>query len=221
MNYPYLSEWSDSSFFIHNVPFLIKKNIQVRGVLHIGAHTCEERKDYNDCGIPDDRIVWIEGNKELCEINKEKGIPNVYNCLISDTEKQVTFHITNNKASSSIFPLAAHKYYYPHIVETQQVQQQAISLKTFFQQNNLNPAQYNMWNIDIQGAEYDALLGGEMLLDSVDVLFVEVNFETLYENIPLFNTLETFLKGKGFRVTHMKVWKNSWGDALFVREKYL
>ena len=221
MDYPIISDWSDKSFFVYLAPFLIERNIPVKGILHVGAHTCEERSEYNACGIPDERIVWIEGNKDLCEQNKQKGIPNVYNTLISDTEKEVVFHITNNMASSSIFPLSIHKYYYPHIQEIQQVKQEAISLKTFFERNQLNPTHYNMWNLDIQGGEYDALKGAGDLLDTVDIIFAEINFESLYENIPLFDAVETFLKAKGFCVTHMKIWQKSWGDALFVRETYL
>lgn len=221
MTYPILSDWTDASFFIERVPFLIERKVPIKGIVHIGAHTCEEKGDYNSSGISDERIVWIEGNKELYEQNKEKGISNIYNVLISDTDKDVVFHITNNKASSSIYPLHVHKYFYPHIVEVEQQKHKAISMKSFFQQNQLNPSNYNMWNLDIQGAEYDALKGAGDLLDTVDIIFAEVNFESMYEGIPLYNALAVFLKEKGFVATHIKIWQRSWGDALFVREKYL
>jgi hypothetical protein len=58
-------------------------------------------------------------------------------------------------------------------------------------------------------------------LDSVDVILTEINFEKMYENIALSDTLIAFLKTKGFVMTHVKNWRNCWGDALFVREKYL
>ena len=49
---------------------LLKKfNIEVRGVLHIGAHECEEKSFYNhSLKISDDKIIWIDGNKEKVDI---------------------------------------------------------------------------------------------------------------------------------------------------------
>ena len=221
MSSPVVIDWNNESFFLYVSPFLIQKNIAVRGILHIGAHTCEEKKEYNDAGIPDERIVWIEGNKDLVEKNKEKGIQNIYQALISDTEKDVTFHVTNNFASSSLFPLYVHKLYYPHIVESESRKDTSMSLQTFFSTHSLDSQVYNVWNLDIQGGEYDALRGAGSLLDSVDVILTEINFEKMYENIALSDTLIAFLKTKGFVMTHVKNWRNCWGDALFVREKYL
>lgn len=218
---PVITDWTNSSLFLDTYAFLLGLGLQPKGILHLGAHTCEEKDEYNLAGVPDEKIVWIEGNKDLCEKNIARGIPNVYNALISDREKDVVFHITNNYASSSLFPLHAHKNYYPQIVEAEARSGKAISMKTFFQENNLNPKMYNMWCLDIQGGEFDALKGAEDILDNVDILFTEINIEKMYEDIPLSDTLISFLKEKGFELTHAKVWKNCWGDALFVRRSYL
>lgn len=221
MSYPQVSSWTDDSFFLATAPFLISKHIEIRGIMHLGAHTCEEKKEYNTAGIPDEQILWIEGNKELCEQNKKNGIQNMYNALISDTEKDVVFHITNNMASSSLFPLSAHKALYPHILEVETRKEKAISLPTFFTTYSLDPRNYNIWNLDIQGGELDALKGAGDLLNNVDILFTEVNFKKMYEDIPLAHSLIDFLREKGFTLTHVKEWQNCWGDALFVRNKYL
>jgi FkbM family methyltransferase len=221
MSYPQRFPWTDDSFFLFTAPFLIERNIVVNGVLHIGAHTCEEKKEYNATGIGDERILWIEGNKDLCEQNKKNGIQNIYHALISDTEKDVTFHITNNLASSSLFPLYVHKYFYPHIVESEARQERTMSLPTFFATHSLDPRNYNIWCLDIQGGELDALKGAGDLLDTVDVLFCEINYEKMYEGIPLADSVIQFLNDKGFTATHIKLWQNCWGDALFVKNKYL
>jgi FkbM family methyltransferase len=222
MTYPYIFPWTtDDSLFNFLLPFFAQQNIRFRGVLHIGAHECEEKKDYNDVGIPDKNIVWIEGNEDLCEKNKLKGISNIYHALIADTEKDVSFHITNNFQSSSIYPLHTHKFHYPNIQEVSTVNGRTMSLPTFFKQQNLNPAVYNLWALDIQGAEYDALKGAESLLENVDCILTEINFEMMYEGIQLADTMVAFLKSNGFIMTHLKLWKNSWGDALFVKEKIL
>ena len=49
---------------------LVKKyNIKLNGILHVGAHECEELKDYERY-ISIDKILWIEalpGKVELCK----------------------------------------------------------------------------------------------------------------------------------------------------------
>jgi hypothetical protein len=47
----------------------IKKNrIKITGVLHIGAHECEEKEFYNkELHIKNNNIIWIEANPKLVE----------------------------------------------------------------------------------------------------------------------------------------------------------
>ena len=49
-----------------------KYNLNIKGIMHVGAHACEERKDYNNAGITDNNIVWIEGNPNLVRSIKNK-----------------------------------------------------------------------------------------------------------------------------------------------------
>ena len=49
-----------------------KFNINVRGILHVGAHTCEELSAYLQLGININNIYWIEALPELVEKNKKK-----------------------------------------------------------------------------------------------------------------------------------------------------
>ena len=73
-----------------------------KGVLHIGAHICEEKQLYNENGISDDNILWIEGNSDL--INPRQK--NILNAVISDKNDEIVdFIITNNIQSSSILEL--------------------------------------------------------------------------------------------------------------------
>lgn len=219
---PIITNWeSDESLFSKTIDFLREKNVPLHGVLHIGAYMCEEKDEYNSVGISDKQIVWIEGNKDLYELNKKKGIQYIFNALISDSEKDVTFHITNNGSSSSIYALDAHSKLYPHIHVTEKRTERTTTLVKLFDTYNLSPKNYNIWNIDIQGAEYDAIVGGEAFLDYVDAIYCEVNFVTMYKDIPLLDKLYSFLTNKGFVLTHLKNWQNCWGDALFVKDKYI
>ena len=92
------------------------------------------------------------------------------------------------------------------------------TIDTFFERNKLEIPKYNFWNIDIQGAELKALLGGEICLKFAKALYLEVNEEELYEGCPLKPALDYYLSSKGFTCVAQVMWGNcGWGDALYVR----
>ena len=39
-------------------------NMKISGILHVGAHKCEELKDYLTFGLTKSKIIWVEANKE-------------------------------------------------------------------------------------------------------------------------------------------------------------
>jgi hypothetical protein len=39
---------------------LLSKNIKINGSFHIGAHDCEEIVFYNNLGIKNENIIWID-----------------------------------------------------------------------------------------------------------------------------------------------------------------
>lgn len=79
-------------------------NIIVTGCFHIGAHNCEELPMYNDLGVSNENMIWIDGIKDKVDQATDRGIPNVYNVIISDKDDEdVVFNISNNCHSSSIF----------------------------------------------------------------------------------------------------------------------
>jgi hypothetical protein len=41
--------------------------MKVNGILHIGAHDCEEMVQYISNECPFDKIIWVEGNPTLVE----------------------------------------------------------------------------------------------------------------------------------------------------------
>ena len=52
------------------IPFDVivrKYNMLIHGVLHIGAHRCEELIHYRNYGLTNDKIIWIEANPRLVQ----------------------------------------------------------------------------------------------------------------------------------------------------------
>lgn len=198
--------------------YLAMRGKQLRGVLHVGAHECEEKEMYNKCEIEDSNIIWIDGNDTKIQEMKQK-FPNarLFSALIDEQEREVKFFITNNGQSSSILPLDTHKQHYPDIVVSEEQTKKTTTLKKLLEDNKIDPKDLNFWNLDIQGVELSALKGAGDYIQYADAIYSEVNVEHLYQGCALLPELDAFLKEKGFERVAMKLMPQGWGDALYIR----
>ena len=201
------------------VEILGSYGVAVRGILHVGAHECEELRDYIAGGVTANRVVWVEGNEDKVALMKARGVPNVYYGLVSDKEETVTFNITNNGQSSSILALETHKVEHPQVYVSEVRSAQTTTLKKLAETHGIDVGRLNFWNFDIQGAELMALKGAGDLLDSAEALYLEVNEKELYKGCALLGEMDAFLAERGFRRVEMVMLHHGWGDALYVRVK--
>ena len=198
---------------------LTDANIPISGVLHIGAHDCEELRVYTNWGVSSNNIIWIDAISEKVEEAKSRGIPNVYRAVITDKDDAaVTFNISNNVQSSSILNLKTHLQEHPHIHYVRSTQETTVTIDTFFKRNNLDPAKYSFWNLDIQGAELLALTGAPESIAYATAMYLEVNEKELYENCALVGELDTFLSKHGFTRVQTRMTDHGWGDALYIKK---
>ena len=194
------------------------KSIPKKGILHIGAHKCEEKDIYNSIGIHDENVLWIEANKDLVDVSK----PNMINAVISNIDNiEVEFKITNNGESSSILNLKTHLQEHPgiHVIEKRKMK--TITLNTLFMQNNIQYDRYDFMNLDIQGAELLALKGAVSILPHINAIYTEVNEKELYENCGLLPELDSFLRLYNFRRVALSMTHHGWGDALYIKNEKL
>lgn len=197
--------------------FILSNGKNIKGIIHIGAHECEEKTDYNNNGIEDSNIIWIEGNETLVKNNKINGV-TIYHALIDDEEKTVEFKITNNGQSSSLLDLGIHKDLYPHIVISETRKQRTIRLDTFFEKNNIDPSKYDFLNLDIQGTELRALKSAEKYLKHVNYIYTEANTKEIYEGCALLPEIDCYLSEYGFvRIAFQEYDNHGWGDAFYYR----
>ncbi|MEG4232671.1 FkbM family methyltransferase [Microcoleus sp. Pol11C3] len=195
--------------------------IAPRGVIHVGAHEGTEITAYQQMGAQ--KVLFVEANPAVFERLQANltGMPDVrsVNCAIGNRNGSVDLHVTSFDQSSSILPLKHHQEIYPHITETHQITVQSKTLDTLLQEQELNPSDFNILNIDIQGAELLALQGATNWLKSVELINTEVNYEELYEGCGLIDQLDEFLEGQGFhRVATTTPIHPSWGDAIYVKK---
>ena len=197
--------------------FILSNGKEIKGILHLGAHECEEKEDYNKNGVDDSRIIWIEGNTKLFEKNKNKGI-NIFHALIDDEEKEVEFKITNNGQSSSLLELGIHKDLYPDIIVSEIQRGKTIRLDSFFELHNIDPSKYDFWNLDIQGTELRALKSAEKYLKHVNYIYTEANTKEIYKGCALLPEMDRYLAEYGFaRIVFQENDNHGWGDAFYYR----
>lgn len=183
-----------------------------KGIIHVGAHRCEELDFYTKLNI--DNILWIDGNADLCKEN-----PNIIHAVLADVDgKEVDFIITNNDGmSSSICELKEHLIEHPDCFEETRVKQSTITLDTLMTKYNYDSSQYDMLVMDVQGAELMVLKGSLTTLTNINLIVSEVNTKELYEGCALIEELDAFLKQQGFVRAYTSMTKHGWGDAVYVR----
>lgn len=200
-----------------DLSYLINKyEINFKGILHVGAHECEELA-YYERFVSRDKILWIEAMSHKVIECKNK-YPNllIEQAVVSDIEEIVKFNISNNGQSSSILDLGLHKEKHPNIHYVTSFETRTSLLKNIINKYNI---EYNFLNFDIQGAELKALKGMEEYLNKVDYLYTEVNEDYLYLGCALIGELDDYLIKFGlYRVETQWCENYKWGDAFYIRK---
>ena len=198
--------------------YLKKYNINIQGVIHIGAHECEEKGFYNNIlKIDDNSIIWIDGNKNKVEEMKRKGFSNIYEAVLDEKEQEVIFNITDNSQASSILSLNHEKGFYNNIQITNKINCNSETLTNFFKRIDKKVENYDFWNLDIQGSELFVLRGSKELLNNCKAIYTEVNSDYVYNNCGLISDLDNLLSSYGF-VRLLTEWTEmKWGDALYLK----
>lgn len=196
-------------------------HLHITGVLHVGAHECEEREAYHQLGLRDTDIFWVEGNSDIVSrVQKNLGkTVQIYDALIGDEDaKTVNFIITNNGQSSSILELEEHKTEHPHVWEVDRYPKITTRLDTLIAKEMSGTFdRVNFLNLDIQGAELLALKGLGHYLDQMQYVYTEVNTKPLYTGAVLLSELDQFLYQKGFQRLETNMTPHGWGDAFYKR----
>jgi len=200
---------------------LLKKKykMNIKGIIHIGAHFGQEIPDYIDCGIQD--MVMFEPLEENFKVlaEKAKGLnANIVGHQVAlgpEPGKTKMYVSDHNRISSSILKPKVHLTHHPNVKfpETEEVEVNCL--------DNYDCFNYNFINMDIQGYELEVLKGGKKTLEKVDYVYCEVNRDEVYENNAFVEELDEFLSDYNMERV-MTSWEGQiWGDALYVRKNLL
>jgi len=192
-----------------------KYNIIFKGILHVGAHECEELNEYEKY-LSRNKILWIEAIPHKVNECKQR-YPNllIENAIVSDVVENVQFKISNNGQSSSMLDFGLHSQYHPHVHYVSEFDGTTTLLKDILPKYNI---QYNFLNFDIQGAELKALKGMEEYLNNVDYLYTEVNSDYVYKECALISELDEYLLKFSLHRVETKWTHFKWGDSFYIRK---
>ncbi len=198
--------------------------ITPKKILHIGAHTGEEAGPYQANGA--EQVIWFEANESLIPALQAhlQTVPlnqQIIPAALWDSDTKLKFKITNNPQSSSFFDLEDHAKFYPQITVSEEREIQAYRLESLL---DATPRQvmfsdFEFINIDTQGAELAILKGmGKYLSQpSVKAIYLEINRQELYKEIPLVDEIDAFLQPHHFYRIKSKWTTEGWGDAIYLR----
>ena len=202
--------------------------INVSGILHIGAHNCEELNDYLRFGLAISDIYWIEALPKLVEKNKHANpLLNIYQAVIYDEDnKEVEFNISkadddiNNHQSSSILQFGSHKTSHPQVKLLESVKMKTSRVDSVINKYNIDMRNVNFVNLDIQGVELRALKSMEGYLKNIDYIYTEVNIEEVYKECDQMSDLTEFLTRHNFSLADARIYRQyGWGDAFYIKNK--
>lgn len=200
------------------LPDLVAKyGMDIRGVLHVGAHLVEERDQYEQCQVGS--VTWCEANPAVIpEIQATlAAYPNqriVQALVYSQDGVELDFHVSNYQGmSSSILEWGTHPSFSPDTVWVEHLRLTTMTIDTLAE---LYDVKANMLVMDIQGAELHALQGATRFMEGVDYVLSEVNDTDVYLQCARVEQIDAALADFARVETHW-VADQKWGDMLAIR----
>jgi len=196
-----------------------KYNMDIKGIIHIGAHRGQEISDYIDGGIQD--IILFEplsANFQALEENLSEMNANIsgHQVALGNEEKTVTMYLSDNdQMSSSILKPKKHLQNHPTVLFEGTEEVEMMCLDSYSDETD----GFNFINMDVQGYELEVLKGGSETLNHIDYVYCEVNRDEVYENNAYIEELDEYLANYDMERVET-VWSGGiWGDALYIRKK--
>jgi len=193
-----------------------KYSMDIKGIIHVGAHYGEEIEEYVNNGIQE--IILFEPLSECFDVLQRKIFDlnaNIegHQIALGSSSGIAEMYISDNQMqSSSILKPKVHLTHHPHVKfnGTEEVEVDML--------DNFDTKDYNFLNMDVQGYELEVLKGGTETLKHVDYVYCEVNRDELYEGNAYIHDIDDFLS-KYDMIRVETNWEGDlWGDALYIKK---
>jgi FkbM family methyltransferase len=147
----------------------------------------------------------------------------IINKALWNENTELEFNISNNTQCSSFLDLDKHVIYYPEVRVVDKQKLKAYRLDSLIEnyEENILFSDPQFINIDTQGSELKIIegMGRYIGIRSLVAIYVEVNKENLYKNVPQVGELDSYLRPHNFQRIITKWTSEGWGDALYIRAK--
>lgn len=183
-----------------------------KGVIHVGAHSGEERFDYHAHSL---KVLWIEADtnifrrlrRNIHRLDNQRCL----NYLVSniDSEEQV-FNRSSRLGTSSIFDFKDGR------THDDQVKMPSRRMETLLRVHDVGFDEYDYLVTDVQGADLLVLEGMGVYLNAIEFLKVELYirapYVTIYKNDCVEKAADEFIINRGFRLVERRVKENTYGS---------
>lgn len=178
------------------------------GILHLGGHLGQEAARYAAADRP---VLWIEAQPDVCAALQRRisAFPRQRAlCALLDRtdDHHRPFHISNHAqgAASSVYPFGPYAEgdasLWPQLGLTmvRSLDLPTRRLDTLLHGQGIDPVAYDLWVVDLQGAELDALRGAGDLLRHCRAMLIEASTVRVYDGGVQWEDLQTWLSARGF-----------------------
>jgi FkbM family methyltransferase len=192
--------------------------LHIKGVLHVGAHVGQEYPDYIKAGIKN--MIFFEPVKstfaKLISVIGDYTNAKAYNYALGNENghREMFIETVNQGMSNSLLEPGTHLTTYPNITFPTKEIVEVRQLDTV----HFPRFMFNMICMDVQGFELEVLKGAEKTLNTIDIIYTEINTEDVYKNCAHVDHLDSFLSDFGFTRVLTQMACKSWGDALYLKQ---
>jgi len=192
-------------------------NLEIKGIIHIGAHYGQEYGSYIENNIKN--LMFFEPLKNnyqvlLSNIQLSDTV-KAYNIALGNTVGEIEMFVetANQGMSSSILEPSLHLKQYPHITFNNKETVKIDRLDNI----DFNKEDFNLINIDVQGYELEVFKGATDVLNHINLVYAEINRDELYKNCVQVDELDAFLGTFGFK-RGATAWNGvTFGEALYLK----
>lgn len=197
-------------------PLEFLRSYGINTVLDVGAHEGGFANEVRMV-LPDAMLHSFEPVRQTFE-GLERNLARdpkfkAWKFAVGATEGQSEIGVNSQSASSSFIPPGTLSQRFPssNICERQLVD--VITLDNWSESQQLRTPL--LLKVDVQGFEKEVLAGAKRLLADIAVVILEVSFEQVYDNQPLFGEIYDTMRSNNFE---FKGLYDSWFDALTARQ---
>ena len=178
---------------------------RTRGIIQVGANIGDELEAFSKMGI--EKLLLFEPVQEaydelLINISKHRGVGYEWSPVqmaVSDEVGDLQFWKGRESGNSSFLELHPDRSaHHKHNIHDKQITVPTTTLDRFVQDNRIDPRDYNMIFMDVQGIEHLVLYGARELLKQIDFVVLEVSYTEIYLGSLVSDQMELCFEDLGF-----------------------